>query len=137
MVVYLGQVVAHGVDHGLVVAFQLGGRLQRADVEGQLLRAIKEQLDAAETRLLGLELEAPFHDRGGAGGSTWRDGVGDLGRDLVRRDAIPAGPCLDDFNVVGRASVDSGNAGTRSARLAPENPTVPDKVGRYPPQERA
>lgn len=100
VLVYLGEVVADGVDDGLIVLLELGGRLQRADVEGQLLRPVEEQLDAPQPRLLWPELEPPLHvglsPRGGVGGK----GVRDLGRDLVGGDAIPSGPCLDDFYVV-------------------------------------
>ena len=56
----LGEIVADGVDNILVEALELGGSVERANIEGKFLRTIQEQFNATETRLLRLELEAPF-----------------------------------------------------------------------------
>jgi hypothetical protein len=47
MVVELGEIVGYGVDDGLVEPFQLSGRLERGDVERELLGAVEEEFDAA------------------------------------------------------------------------------------------
>lgn len=113
--VNLGEIVANGVDDHLVVLFQLGGRLQGAHVEGELLGAVEEQLDASQAGLIGAELEAPFD--GGLEGAGGVVGVGDLGGDLVRGDAVAAGPCLDDVDVVGVGRVDGGDTGEGGAEV--------------------
>ena len=96
----LGEVVADGVDDGLVEALELGGGLQGAYVEGELLGPVEEELDAAQPRLLGPELEPPLHRGLGAGRRVRAQVVRDLGGDLVRRDAVSAGPRLDDLDVI-------------------------------------
>lgn len=49
MFIYLGEIVAHRVNNGLIKSFQLGGRLLRANIERQLLRAVQKQLDAPQS----------------------------------------------------------------------------------------
>lgn len=109
MAVDLGQVVADSVDDVLVEALELGGRVERADVKGQLLRAVEEELDAAQARFVGLELETPFRC-GLAVGVVVGVGVGDFRGDFVGGDAIATGPGFYDFNVVGCGCVDGCDA---------------------------
>lgn len=100
--VNLGQVVAHSIDDILVELFQLRRRVQRADVKGQLLGAIKEQLDASQPGLVWLELETPFYSGLGAGSVVGWKAVCNLRGDFVRGDSIAAWPRLDDFDVIWR-----------------------------------
>lgn len=76
----------------------------------QFLAAVEEEFDAAEARLVGLELEAPFYHLGlwarraghgvgvqvgrGRGGPEGRGGVADFGGDFVGGYAIAAGPAV-------------------------------------------
>jgi hypothetical protein len=76
------QVVADGLVDGLAEAVQLGGGLLRGDEGGQLLGAVEEQLDAAQARLVWLELEAPF-DLFGREGVGRVAGVAYFGGDFV------------------------------------------------------
>lgn len=127
----LGEVVADGVDDHLVVLFQLGGRLEGAYIEGKLLGAVEEQLDAAQAGLVGAELEAPFDDGllrlGGV------ESVRDLGGDLVRGDAVAAGPCLDDVDVVGGGRVDGGDAREGGAEVDAHDQPVTGGHGQQVP----
>lgn len=109
MLINLGQVVAHSVNNILVETLQLSGCVERADVKGEFLRAVEEELDAAQTRLLRLELETPFHSWFSSLGGIGRVAIGDLSRDFVRGDAIAAWPCLDDFYIIRGGSVHSSD----------------------------
>jgi hypothetical protein len=62
---------------------------------GEFLVTVEEQLDASQTRVLGLELEPPLDGFGGKG-IIWvgvgRGDVSDFGGDFVRGDSIAAWP---------------------------------------------
>lgn len=110
VLVDLRQVVAHGVDDGLLVVLQLRGRLLGVDVEGQLLGPVEEELDASYPRLFRSELKAPFHNRRGAWRRIGRDlYIRELGRDLVGCDAIAARPGLDNLYIIGRSCIYGSN----------------------------
>ena len=100
VLVDLREVVADGVDDILVEALQLSCGIERANIKRELLGAVQEELDAAEPRLFGLELEAPFRRGLGPRGRAGWIVVSDLRGDLVGGDAIATRPCFDDFNVI-------------------------------------
>jgi hypothetical protein len=64
----------------------------------QLLVVVEEELDAAQARLFGFELEAPFDDLGREwviGRGVGRVGVAYFGRNFVGGYAIAARPAVD------------------------------------------
>jgi hypothetical protein len=79
----LRQVVADGVHDVLVELLELRRRVQRADVKGQLLRAVEEQLDASQPGLVRLELKPPFYSGLGAGCVVGWEAVCDFRGDFV------------------------------------------------------
>jgi len=135
----LGEVVGDGVDDGLVVLLELGGRVLGGDVEGQFLGAVEEELHAAEARLGGGELEAPAgleRGRGGGGGrggrgrGRGRRDVGDFRGDLVARDAVAPRPRLDDLDIIRRGRIHRRHA-IRNQQGSSNSPT-PQPVAKHP-----
>jgi hypothetical protein len=64
------------------------------------LIAIEEELDASETGLVWLELEAPFDGFGGegiVGGGVWCGNVANFSGNFIRGNAIAAGPAVKVF----------------------------------------
>jgi hypothetical protein len=114
VVVELGEIVGHGVDDGLVEPFQLRGCLERGDVEGELLRAVEKEFDAAQARVFGAELETPFYGwlgwrAAGCGCVGGREVIGYLCRYLVGGDAIAARPGLYYLNIIWGTRVDGSD----------------------------
>lgn len=81
--VNLRQVVANSIHDVLVELFQLRRRVQRANVKGELLGAIEEQLDASQPGLVWLELEPPFYSGLSAGCVVGWEAVCNLRGDFV------------------------------------------------------
>lgn len=125
MLVNLRQIVTHSINNILVKPLQLRRCIKRTDIERQLLRTVKEQLDASQPRLLRLELESPFRRRFSPGGRIGGKVIGDFRGDFVRRDAIASGPCFDDFYIIRSRSVNRRNTRQLAHLSRCYNPHLP------------